>query len=130
MKLLLATLIIPIAALAPSQNLNLDEGECGPFAANMTFIAEPVDSPFVPQPPPEEWDSVITWECRDTDSSVERGNSSVRQEIYVVGSWYLNEDTVDEIPDTVLDTMRWIVILADAQKGDTIVPPIVPDTRP
>lgn len=110
----LAALVASTVALAPADHLGLDEGECGLFAANIDYESEPVDSPFVPTPPPEEWEAQVVIECRDYDVGTTAAN---RREVHTDGVWMLDENSVDDIPDTVLDVLRQIVTLADKGSG-------------
>lgn len=121
--LIAATLGLAATAIAPTGvDFDLDVGECQPYAANIDYETEPVDSPFVPTPPPEEWEAVVAVACREPDT----GTGTNRREVIVEGVWELDENSVDDIPSTVLDVMRQIVELADDDGGAGGVGPIVP----
>lgn len=100
------------ASLAPTATPD-DVGECAEIGPPIiSYETEPVDSPFVPTPPPTEWSATIVFTCQTASERVNE-TSVVRRPVYDTFTWVIT----DETDPAVLDGLREVLGVEEPDDG-------------
>lgn len=100
------------ATLAPTGTPD-DIGECVEIGPPIvSYDVEPVDSPFVPTPPPTEWSATVVFTCQVASERVSE-TSAVRRPVYDTFTWVIS----DETDPAVLDALREVLGVAQPDDG-------------